>query len=464
MRNDQYSRSSYESDDAIELHLKKIKRPASSASSHSRTLASETVRTRKNGEGMGRRPADGRVQNGRNMGASPQSVRRTSTPVAGGSRGSSSGRKTAVKSRPKSVWRTVGKTVGRVLALALIVVLLAVIALFTTAKTVADGPSVTLRNQLVMMALQASATKWAPGLFLPEETVNEILNASKQISEEKIDIVDVDPKIDDPEKADEWKDAVNGVLYFTKNYSGFKAYIVIVRDPSRVFDGTSSDDYASAKDSMRIWDAAKRYDALIAINAGEFKDTASDWTGSKPIGLTYSRGKMVWDDGVTSHTFIGFDANDRMVVREGMTKKQAASMNIRDGVMFQSGNVLITNDGTTVTAYRRESDTGTAQRTAIGQRANGAVILMVTDGRTASSIGATKDDIIDAMLSLGAVTAGMLDGGSSSLLYYENYYDFYGIDKGTLDNYQLKGIVNKYKAFTTPRMLPTFFMVEKEEH
>lgn len=41
----------------------------------------------------------------------------------------------------------------------------------------------------------------------------------------------------------------------------------------------------------------------------------------------------------------------------------------------------------------------------------------------------------------------------------KDYYDKYETDKSLLDKYQLQGLVNKYKAFTTPRRIPTFFMV-----
>ena len=61
------------------------------------------------------------------------------------------------------------------------------------------------------------------------------------------------------------------------------------------------------------------------------------------------------------------------------------------------------------------------------------------------------------------VSAAMLDGGSSTMLYYEDYYTKYGIDTATLDQYQLRGLVNKYKAFTNPRRIPTYFMVSGEE-
>ena len=211
----------------------------------------------------------------------------------------------------------------------------------------------------------------------------------------------------------------------------------------------------------RIFDITAREDAVAAINGGEFYDVGGQGTGDNPIGLTYSKGNCVWNDGYR-RTFIGFDKDNQLIVSEKMTYAEAEKLGIRDAVSFQSGNILIDHDGENVYPYYADSNTGTAQRTAIGQRADGAVILVVTDGRTASSLGATHNDIIDIMVSYGAVTAAMLDGGSSTMMYYEDYYTKYDINTDTLDQYQIKGLVNKYKAFTTPRRIPTYFLVSKE--
>ena len=61
---------------------------------------------------------------------------------------------------------------------------------------------------------------------------------------------------------------------------------------------------------------------------------------------------------------------------------------------------------------------GLNPRTALGQRADGAVLLLVLDGRQATSLGATLSDVADVMVSFGAVNAGNLDGGGSSVIYY----------------------------------------------
>lgn len=354
---------------------------------------------------------------------------------------------------------TAGTVVRRSLLVFFSLLLFIIISVYTLVFTVAHGPSETVRDLLVQAADQASATKWVPYLFLDKSTVKQILDQGEVVSREVISLQDYADKGDDKvtNEKNEWEGTQDGLQFFTVKGATYTAYMMIVKDPSRMFVGTSSD-FKSGKQGINIFDAAAKYGAIAAINAGEFSDPGGVGTGDNPIGLTYSQGNCVWNDG-QKRTFIGIDKNDRLVVSEPMTKAKAEELGIRDAVSFQRGNVLITNDGDNITLHRADGNTGTAQRTAIGQRADGAIILLVTDGRTASSIGATHNDVIDIMVEYGAVTAGMLDGGSSAMMYYENYFDKYGYDIEKLDKYQKRGLVNKYKAFTTPRKMPTFFMV-----
>ncbi|MBQ7661285.1 MAG: phosphodiester glycosidase family protein, partial [Clostridia bacterium] len=355
---------------------------------------------------------------------------------------------------------SVGKIVFRGFVLLITLLFSAVYLLASALSTVAHGPSESLRDLLVLSALQASATKWVPGLFLDRDTVDEILAESQKVS---IDTISLEGYAAQSEtlSSDPWADARDGMLFETVRGATYKAYILLVRDPARVFVGTSSD-FKSGRQGINIFDAAAKYQAVAAINAGEFADAGGVGTGDNPIGLTYSCGELVWNDGHNDRTFIGFDRDDRLFVSEGITRADAEARGIRDAVCFQNGNTLITHDGENLTVYYEDGNRGTAQRCAIGQRADGTVILLVTDGRSASSIGATHNDVIDLMISYGAVCAGMLDGGSSAMMYYENYFEKYDVDVSSLDQYQKRGLVNKYKAFTTPRKIPTFFMVGGE--
>lgn len=349
---------------------------------------------------------------------------------------------------------TVGCIVRRCLLVFGTALSVLLVALICIGMMLAHGPSTTMRNMLVLSAKQASATKWVPGLFLPKTTVEQIVEDSKKVNTDSIDA----SQYVQTENPDEWADAVQGMRLEFISKPKFKAYMILVKDPSKVKVGVSSDNFAGATRGIRVWEIAQRHGAIASINGGEFSDIGGTGKGGQPIGLTYSFGKMVWNDG-HKRTFIGFDQNNRLICREGMTAKEADALGIRDAVSFQNGNVLIEQQGENIQLHYSDSDTGTAQRTAIAQRADGTVLMLVTDGRSASSIGATKNDVIDVLVEYGAVSAGMLDGGSSSMMYFKDYYDLYPVDKSKLDNFQQMGLVNSYKAFTNPRRLPTAFVV-----
>ena len=354
--------------------------------------------------------------------------------------------------------------VRRTLIVLLTIILLVVVGVFALCYTIVHGPSPTIRNQLVLTATQASATKWVPGLFMPQEEVDQIVADSHVVRQEEISLDEFAPptKInEDGEPVDEWENAIDGMLFETISGPTFKGYVLLVRDPSRVYVSTSSD-FKSGLPGMQIFTGVDRDGAVAAINAGEFWDNGGGGDGGQPLGLTYSLGKMVYNDWST-RTFIGITQENKLVVAESMTQKQADALDIRDAVSFQNGNTLITNENDKVTLHYNDDNTGKAQRTAIGQRADGTIIMVVTDGRTAASLGATHNDIIDVMVGYGAVTAGMLDGGSSAMMYYRDWYNKYDVDLDTLDENQRKGLVNKFKAFTPPRYIPTYFMVTPEE-
>ncbi len=359
---------------------------------------------------------------------------------------------------------TAGKIIGRTLLSIFTAIILLILALYLSLYVVLNGECEPLRERLVLSATQASATKWLPSLFMPQEEVDKIVSKSLEVTTDTLSLEEYlasQVTEETVETEDKWAKAIDGMLYEKVTGPTFTGYVLLIRDPSRVYVGVSTDNFASSVAGIRIFDMAKKDDAIAVVNAGEFEDQGGQGTGARPMGLTYSNGQCVWDDGL-KRTFIGFDSSNKLVVTEPMTKEKADELGIRDAVSFQNGNTLITsNDGEVVFHYS-DWNTGTAQRTAIGQCADGTVIFLVTDGRTASSLGATKNDVIDIMVKYGAVTAGMLDGGSSSLMYYEDYYTKYGIDTENLDKYQQQGLVNSYKAFTNPRRLPTFFCISRE--
>lgn len=349
---------------------------------------------------------------------------------------------------------TKGKIAKRIAISFGVVIFCIVFALVSSLFVISYGPSATLRDMLVVSAKQASATKWVPHLFLSKAKVQEIVDSSFKIDSDTIDISDIEQSA----TTDIWAKNPDGIFYETIQAPTSKAYIMLIKDPSRVKVGLASDNLTAGG---RVYDVAKRYNAVAAINGGEFEDIGGMGDGSTPMGLTYSSGNCVTSSS-GGRTFIGFDKNNRLVVKNSLSKDKAESLGVRDGVCFKYKNVLINQEGDSVKIHYRNSDNSVAQRTAIGQANDGTVIFVVTDGRTASSIGATYNDVINIMLSYGAVNAGMLDGGSSSVMYYRDYITKYNVDTSKLDSNQKKGIVCQYRAFSEPRKIPTFFIVTEE--
>ena len=331
--------------------------------------------------------------------------------------------------------------IGRIVLCFFSALLFIIILLYSSLYVIANGNSPTLRNQIVIMAKEASATKWIPELFLNEDTINEIIESKNKKTIETQTVDDYNDSTNENNAAelnDYWSNSIDGIKFETLNESTYKAYVLQIKDASRVFVGCSSSNYENATVGCDVFDIINKYGAIAAINAGEFIDTGGLGSGAAPMGLTYSQGECVWNDNYV-RTFIGFDSNNNLIVKEKMTKDEADSLNIRDAVSFQNGNTLMYEENGMISTNLSDDDTGTSQRTAIGQKEDGTVIFIVTDGRTASSIGATRNDIINLMTYYKAVNAAMLDGGSSTMMYYENYYNLYNLDTSQFDEYQLKG-------------------------
>ena len=89
--------------------------------------------------------------------------------------------------------------------------------------------------------------------------------------------------------------------------------------------------------------------------------------------------------------------------------------------MLSNGNSMVSAKAG-VPSSRRVSISQVNPRTAIGQRSDGAILMMVVDGRRATSLGASFKDEAEQMLAFGAVNATNLDGGSSSLMWMNGEY------------------------------------------
>lgn len=358
-----------------------------------------------------------------------------------------------VKKKKKKGSGTGMRIFRRFLLVFFTVLLLLVAGLSMVLNLIFNGPSVSARDVLTMSLLEPSGTKWIPGLFMSQETVEEI--RAKVSAELPNDVSDSSQVVINKDTltgaSDEWEGYSDGIYIESIAGDTYSAHVMIIRDPSQVYMATSTEKFSTDIPGTRINHEIETQGAIAAINAGAFFDngTSSPVVGSVPKGLVFAGGKCVWDDGSSYDGFVGFNKDDVLVVAQTMTKAQAEEQNIRDGCCF--GPVLIMNGSINEGAYNQNS--GYNPRTAIGQRADGAIIFLCVDGRQTSSLGATYADLINIMVEYGAVNACNLDGGSSTVMLYRDVDGRYG----TPGEVQM---INSYSLLQQePRKMPTFFMV-----
>ena len=190
---------------------------------------------------------------------------------------------------------------------------------------------------------------------------------------------------------------------------GYQGFLVAVYDPSRIHIATTA--YLGERGES-ILTVSERTNALVAMNAGGFYDPDWNSNGALPHGTVISYGQVVSDFyDIGYGGFIGFD-NDNKLILGNMSMDEALSMNLRDAIEF--GPYLIINGQRSF--FKGNGGWGKAPRTAIGQRQDGIVLMVVVNGRLASSIGVDMIDLCDIMERYGAYNAANLDGGSSSEL------------------------------------------------
>jgi len=357
-------------------------------------------------------------------------------------RHTSRGRRRKAALTPKKIAWRVGLCVLTALALVLVAALGAGYIGF-------KGPSKSLGDLLTVSMLETSALKFVPRIYYSEAEV-EAIKARNEVGEleDETDtsmIVIAGPT---PEPGSEDVSPVstpkpenliveeNGLQIFEVHGPTYNGWIMVVQDPSRVSVGVCRENFNS-KPGLVLHDIAARYNAIAAINGGGFSDEGGLGNGGRPIGLVISNGEVLNKASINSdHNIVmGFDQDNKLVVGK-MTSEEAVKKGLRDALAF--GPALVVNGEP---ASFSGSSSGLNPRTAIGQRRDGAVLLLVIDGRQASSLGATYADMINVLMEYEAFNAANLDGGSSSMLWYNGEY------------------INKGVILTGSRELPTAFIV-----
>ena len=296
------------------------------------------------------------------------------------------------------------------------------IALVLIITLICHGPSESAKELFATTILETGQLKFLANVFLSKDELQKIVD--------KNSLQDMDDEVDKNLINTEGNKEKELIEIHNVSGDGFEGTMMVINDPSKISLATTYPWGEYGKELGVIVDEAG---AIAGVNGGIYYSSGNK--GGRPYGVTVSNGEI--QDitlGWSGLYLIGFDENNllRIISLEGMNKSAVEKMvkeeKIRDAISFQEESSDANNHFVKliINGEKRElSGKGSGQnpRTAIGQRKDGSVLILVTDGRGKNGhLGATASDLIEIMAEYGAVNAANVDGGSSSSLYYNKKY------------------------------------------
>lgn len=330
----------------------------------------------------------------------------------------------------KSIGRRIGSFFLKVMAFLLTTVAALVITLLLVLNLLCSDAYPSVQRTFVTTILETGQLKFLASWFLSPEEIQEIVNQNSMQAfnnEVNTDLIQ-SGSFGNSSVTDEETPDIEIIEVAGATYTGT---MMIVKDPSRISLATI---YPWREQGVTLDSLVKSNDAIAGINGGLYDST--DNTGGKPYGVIVSNGEIQHNkpQEYPGLVLIGFTQEhilqiiDISNMNATDVENLVKDMKIRDAVTFQEEasdvnnhfvQLIINNEAREVNGM----GSGLNPRTAIGQRADGAVLMFVTDGRGKSGhLGASSADLIEVMQEFEAVNAANLDGGSSSCMYYDGEY------------------------------------------
>ncbi|MEK6264472.1 MAG: phosphodiester glycosidase family protein [Clostridium sp.] len=276
------------------------------------------------------------------------------------------------------------------------------------------GPFKNVKTTVVGAAMTTLTLQWVVKSFLSDDSIKQIMKEQsvETIVQYSINDKDSGIKVENENDTNIERYEIEGKRY--------KGYVLVISDPTRIKVGYSS---KLGKEGQLTSEIAKANGAIAAINGGGFSDKVDGalWTGTgaNPAGIIMADGKTVYSDIKDENQkrdAVALTKSGKLLVGPHSIKEMRET-GVTEAVSF--GPALIVNGKKTIN--NGDGGWGIAPRTAIAQRNDGSIILLVIDGRQVNSLGATLREVQDLLYDeYGAYNATNLDGGSSSTLFYND--------------------------------------------
>lgn len=333
-----------------------------------------------------------------------------------------------------SYGKAIGRFVLQTTAFLLTFVAAVAVTLLVSLKMFCSDSFPNVQKTFVTTILETGQLKFLASWFLSPEEIQEIVdqNSMKAFNVEvNTDLIQKGSFGNVDVQTDGVQNQAEDIEIVEVAGATFSGTMMIVKDPSRVSLATI---YPWREQGVTLDELVTSNGAIGGINGGLYDSTNN--TGGSPYGVIVSNGEIQYNrpQEYRGLVLIGFTEDDILQIID-ISQMNAtdienlvAEMKIRDAVTFQEEasdvnnhfvQLIINNEAREMSGM----GSGLNPRTAIGQRADGSVLMFVTDGRGKSGhLGASCADLIAVMQEFEAVNAANLDGGSSSCMYYDNEY------------------------------------------
>ena len=256
------------------------------------------------------------------------------------------------------------------------------------------GPFDGFRLMWINTAMYTSRHKFLARMLYSKRYIQSVLSLNEPAAHRTTD---------DSELANNWNDEI---IYAEIRGNHFRGFIIKINDPRRLAFVQSD-----LPAGYLLEDLVGKYGGTGGINASGYADPrqrGGAW------GITIANNQVI--SRITRgnrHVMGGFNGDYKLVIGN-FSEEEILVQDYQWA--FEFGPLLIVNgEKTELTSFSG----GLAPRSAIGQTAEGHVLLVAIDGRQVSSIGATFQDVQNVLFANGAVNAINLDGGSSTTIMYQ---------------------------------------------
>ena len=209
------------------------------------------------------------------------------------------------QSKPK---KNTARPLGRLGAFLLVTLALLLITLLGVIWVLEKGPSPTITEKFCRSMRETSAIRWIPNIFLSQEEVDAFKSESTENDETETvntSLIRIAPAAESgTETADD------GVELIAITRGTAKGKLLIVRDPSRVILGVSSEEFNAKTPGLQLTELVAKYGGVAGTNAGGFNDENGRGNGGVPQGLVISGGSLLHTAREDErYNVVGFDAD-----------------------------------------------------------------------------------------------------------------------------------------------------------